>query len=254
MASLSAIILTHNEAHNIEDCIKSCLFADEILVIDDNSTDNTVTIAQAVSPKVRVVNHALNSDWAQQRNFAMTLASSEYILFIDADERITDCLKKSIIEALYKKTVAQYSFKRVNNFALGKPRHGVFRPDWVIRLFPKNSGKYDRPVHERFISGLPHKKLSGEILHFTYCNWDRYWEKINTYAKVSAENYSKSKKKCSFTRDIVLRPIWAFIKVYFINLGFLDGKLGWIFSIYHAVYTTNKYVRLYSLNKHNGKI
>ncbi len=254
MASLSAIILTHNEAHNIEDCIKSCLFADEILVIDDNSTDNTVALAKAVSPKVTVVSHALNSDWSQQRNFAMSVATGDYILFIDADERVTDTLRNSISKELSKESLAQVSFKRVNNFELGKPRHGVFRPDWVIRLFPKNTGSYERPVHEQFVSSLPVHKVDGEIIHYTYTNWDSYWRKINNYARISSENYHKTGRKCSFICDIVLRPFWAFIKIYFLNLGFLDGKLGWIFSIYHYAYTMDKYVRLYTLEKNKGKI
>lgn len=255
MATLSVLILTKNEASNIEDCINSCVFADEILVIDDFSNDDTKIIAEQTAKNVRVISHALQDDWAQQRNFAIAQAKGDFVLFIDADERISKELGKSIQSVISGASLdVAYKFKRINQFAQGALKHGVFRPDWVCRLFPRQAGHYIRPVHERLIVNLAIQKIKGDLFHYTYPTWDMYWRKFDKYTRISAENYYHEGKQINFVVDIVLRPFWAFFKIYILNLGFLDGKLGFIFSVNHALYTMTKYVRLISLSETNGKI
>lgn len=255
MATLSVLILTKNEASNIKDCINSCAFADEILVIDDCSNDDTKIIAEQTATNVRVISHALQDDWAQQRNFAIAQAKGDFVLFIDADERISKELGKSIQSVISGTSLdVAYEFKRVNQFAQGTLKHGVFRPDWVCRLFPRQAGHYVRPVHERLIINLTIQKIKGDLFHHTYPTWDIYWRKFDKYTQISAENYYHEGKRINFILDIVLRPFWAFFKIYILNLGCLDGKLGFIFSVNHALYTMTKYVRLKSLSETNGKI
>ena len=255
MLTLSTIILTHNEETNIKACIRSCLFSDEIIIVDDYSSDKTIDLAKSVSSKVKVIKHSLNDNWAAQRNFAMKQSQCDYILFIDADERISPDLQKDIVDILQNcHSDSCFQIKRITSLEAGEPRHGIFRPDYVTRLMPRSSGMFERSVHEVFISSKKNKKLRGHLIHHTYHDWDAYWRKFNQYTKLSAETYAKKRKKVNFIRDIVARPIWAFIKVYILNLGFLDGKLGWIFSINHMAYTLAKYSRLWSMQKFNNKI
>lgn len=256
MTTISAIILTHNEAENIVDCVEACQFADEILIVDDNSTDETISLAQQTSSKVKVLSRSLNKNWAEQRNFAISSASSDWILFVDADERVSSELAQNIARAVESNEAAAYSILRINYFSDGPLRHGVFRPDWVLRLFPKKSGKYERAVHERYVPALnlAKKKIKGELKHYTYRDWQSYWKKFELYTEVSAINYHKNGRQVSFLKDFIVHPTWAFVKAYFISRGFLDGRLGFIFSAYQSLYTLTKYVKLDSLNKHNGKI
>jgi glycosyltransferase involved in cell wall biosynthesis len=250
--TLSAIILTRNEAANIAECIRSVLFADEILVIDDSSTDDTVTIAKSEGAKV--LHHPMQGNWGEQRNFAISQASCDTIFFIDADERVTPELAKEIQSNLKTNLCSCLAVRRENHFASGPVTHGILRPDLVTRIFPKTKGSYEGRVHERLVCSLPTIILKSRLIHFPYRDWSHYWQKFDKYTEGSAQKYLEAGKSCSFWRDIILRPIWSFIKIYFFNLGFLDGKLGWIFSMNHYCYTMNKYVRLYSLQKFNGRI
>ena len=251
MATLTTIILTRNEEENIRECIASVSFADEILVVDDMSTDETPVIAEAVG--ARLIQRPMNGDFGGQRNFAITEAKGDWILFLDADERISPELATEI-QAVMKKEPAAYKLERHSVFHNNKATHGVLRPDTVLRLMPKDGAKVDGYVHEAFISSYPEKQLKGPLYHYTYDNWHQYFNKFNSYTSLSAEKYHDKGKKCSFVKDIMLRPIWAFIKMYIISGGFLDGKMGYILSVNHYFYTMTKYVKLYYLNKDKGKL
>lgn len=119
---------------------------------------------------------------------------------------------------------------------------------------PAEGSHVEGYVHPAIVTPYPNKKLNGFMYHYTYDNLDQYFGKFNNYTKLAAEKYKKQNKKCSFFKDIVLRPMWAFIKVYLLQGGFLDGKIGWILSVNHYFYTMNKYVKLYYLYKSNGKL
>lgn len=252
MIELSVIIVARNEQHNIADCIKSCQFATEVIVIDDYSTDDTVQIATELGAKV--IQRSLNGDWGGQQTFAINQATKEWIFLIDADERVSPELATQIIQSIEKNEKNAYWIQRQNKFHFNKATHGILRPDFVCRLMPKEGTYVEGYVHQQIITPYPHKKLTGYLYHYTYDNWEQYFNKFNKYTTLSAEKYKKNHKKCSFLKDIVLRPFWAFIKVYFIQGGFLDGKMGWILSVNHYFYTMNKYVKLYYLYKSNGKL
>ena len=252
VSKVSVLILARNEENNIKECIKSCDFADEVIVIDDNSTDKTKEIAESLG--ARVINRSMNGDWGGQQTFAIHQAKYEWIFFIDADERCTPELGKEIKDAIKKDEKYAYWIKRRNQFRYNKAIHGTLRPDYVCRLMPAKDSYVEGFVHPAIITPYPNKKLSGHMYHHTYDNWGQYFNKLNNYTTLAAEKYKKNNKKVSFFKDIVLRPLWAFFKVYILNLGFLDGKLGWIFSVNHYFYTMTKYVKLYYLYKDDGKL
>ena len=241
MIDLSVLILAKNEENNIADCIKSCSFAKEILVIDDNSTDNTKQIALDLGAVV--INRAMNGDWGGQQTFAIKKAKYDWIFFIDADERCTPELAKDITEAVNKNEKIAYWIQRKNKFRHNKAEHGILRPDYVCRLMPTKDSYVEGFVHPAIITPYPNKKLNGHMYHHTYETWEQHINKINKYTTLAAEKYKEQGKSINFFVDVVLRPLWAFFKVYIINLGFLDGKIGWVFAVAHYYYTTMCYTR-----------
>lgn len=253
MSTVSVLILTRNEEKHIRDCIESCLpVADEVIVIDDGSTDQTVAIAEELGSKV--VQHALNRDWAQQRMFAISQATCDWILFVDADERISSELAQEIRHVIDIGVKQSFTIQRENVFHHNRATHGVLRPDRVLRLMPRDGVTVTGAVHETIASIYPTEPSKGVMYHYTFDSWEQYFNKLNSYTTVAAENYRKSNKPVSFVKDILFRPFWAFLKMYLLQGGFLDGKMGWILSVNHYVYTMMKYVKLYHLYKSNGKL
>lgn len=252
MPKLSVLILAKNEERNIEDCINSVKFADEVLVIDDGSTDNTKKIAESLG--ARVVQRSMNGDWGGQQTFAIKEAQNPWVLFLDADERISEPLGEEIMAAVKKNEPVAYWIERKNKFHYYYATHGTLRPDFVDRLFPAKDSYVEGLVHPKIVTPYPNQKLKNVMYHYTYDNWDQYFGKFNQYTRLAAEKYKLEGKSCSFFRDVVLRPMWAFFKIYILNKGFLDGKIGFILSVNHFFYTMTKYVRLYYLYKSNGKL
>lgn len=252
MGKISVLILAKNEEQNIEDCIQTVLFADEIIVIDDFSTDKTKEIAERLG--ARVIQRSMNGDWGGQQTFAIEQASHKWVLFLDADERISAPLAEEIVAMVKKGEEKAYWIRRENKFHHNKATHGVLRPDYVNRLFPAKGSYVTGFVHPTIVTPYENQKLKQVMYHYTYDNWNQYFNKFNNYTNLAALKSQDQGKQCSFVKDILLRPLWAFIKVYFINKGFLDGKLGWILSVNHYFYTMTKYVKLYYLNKDNGKL
>ena len=252
MIPLSVIILSNNEAENIANCIKSAEFANEIIVLDSGSKDKTVEIAKSLGAKV--IQRSLDNDFSQQRNFGISESQNEWIFMLDCDERITEELADEIKERVKLNADITYTVSRENHFVQGKALHGVLRPDNVERLFKKSGSYYEGIIHERLYSPYPKAKLKSKLIHFPYKSWEAHLCKMNKYTTLLAQKYQEKGKKCHFLSDIIFKPLWAFFKVYIINLGFLDGKLGLIFSLTHYFYTLEKYIILDSLNKYKGKI
>lgn len=250
--AISVVIIARNEETNLEECLKSCTFAKEIILVDDNSTDKTVEIA--ISFGAKVFTRSLNSNWGAQQTFAIKQATCPWIFLIDADERCSEDLQKEILETVKLGKKRTYLIHRENRFRYYKATHGVLRPDWVQRLMPNEDVTVEGYVHPKIISNYPEQRLKSALLHYTYSDWDQYYRKLNQYCYLAANKYFKNGKRKSFLFSVVINPLWAFVKVYFINLGFLDGKMGFILSANHYSYTLQKYVRLYTLYKSNGKL
>lgn len=248
---ISVILLTHNEEKNIADCLASCDFAQEVILVDDQSTDRTVEIAKTFDG-VKVFHRALNGDFATQKNYGIAQAKCDWFFFIDADERVTEPLREFIQKAVTEGGKHCYWIQRENHFKNMTVRHGTMRPDWVPRLMPRDGVMVDGCVHEAVVSPFPKQKASGRLLHYSYTSWDQYYSKQMLYSRLAAKKLMERNRPCGFFSHVVFHPIWAFIKVYFFNLGFLDGKAGFVFAANHYAYTLSKYVRYYQMRHFDG--
>ncbi len=241
MKNLSAVILAKNEAKNIEAAIKSVAFAKEILLIDDYSNDKTVELAKKAGAKV--IKHHLNDDFAKQRNFALKQAKYAWILFIDADERISSELKETILALDENSHTAAYLFPRVDFFWGKRLRFGESGSCFVPRLVHKQRGRFIRRVHEQWQStkgGI--KKLTQPLYHYPHQSIKEFLQEINFYSSLNAKYCQQIGKKTNIA-DIVFTPFLKFIYTYFIKLGFLDGPSGFVYSFmmsFHSFLTRSK--------------
>lgn len=240
MVDLTVAVLTKNEEENIMDVIKNAAqLTKKILIVDSGSTDKTVEFAKAAG--AQVIYREWDNDFAAQRNFALKNIVTEWVLYLDADERLTENLIAEIKKVISENKKALYQFERRTS-AFGKDfKYGVLSPDYVKRMFPVKEGNWQGKVHESVISELPLIKLSGYIKHYTYKDFEQYISKMNVYSSIWAEN---SNKKVGFIKDIMLRPVFAFIKMYVIQLGFLEGWMGFVLAANYSLYTLNKYAKL----------
>ena len=243
MSLLTVAILTKNEEANIAAVIANAkMVADDILIIDSGSTDKTVELAKEVG--ARVVYRAWDNDFSAQRNFALDNTDAEWILYLDADERLSDEAIAAVKAVTSQSEKYMCRFIRKNS-AFGKDfKYGVLGPDSVVRLFPTDCVKWQDKVHERPVGDLPVKTLSGYIKHYTYRDWNQYISKMNQYSSIGAKNNYLKGKKCGVIKDIVLRPFFAFLKMYLLKLGILEGWLGFVLCVNYAGYTQNKYIKL----------
>ena len=246
MNRLAVLILTYNEQANIEQCILSAKFADEIIVVDSFSNDETVRIAEQMGAKV--FQNSFEQGFAAQRNFALACTDCEWIFYLDADERITPELAQSIKTAMLD--VRDYSFEVLRqNYVMGmKLKYGVFKPDWSHRLYPSGSVRWEGIVHERPITTIRKSRLNGLLLHYTYQNWDKYFITFNRYTKLMAEKNFAAGKTAGLA-DLTLRAPFSFFQAYILRQGFRDGKIGFIMAVLHGFYTFAKYLKMIFLQK-----
>ena len=246
--NLTVVILTKNEEKDIIDAINNAQkLTDKVLIVDSGSTDNTVALAEANG--AQIVYRAWDNDFAAQRNFALQHVNTEWILYLDADERMNDELIEDIVNQLCQNKQAQYRIIRRNS-AFGRDfKYGVLGPDSVVRLFPKNGVKWEGKVHERPVSEFAEETLKGYLKHYTYASFDEYMEKMNKYASIGAMDRKLRGKKCFVIKDLVLRPAFAFFKMYILKLGILEGWLGFVLCLNYGNYTLNKYTKLKMLGE-----
>lgn len=240
MARLAVLILTYNEEKNIEKCIASAAFADEVVVIDSGSSDATRELAKAMG--ARVVVNTMES-FGVQRNFAATQTEADWILYLDADERITPELAVEIRQAVESGTPCAYNLRRVSYIFGQRMLHGAHRPDESCRLYPRGSFTWEGIVHETVRLTVPVKQLHQELSHYTYDSWAVYFAKFDKYTSMMAKKMHEQGKRASLF-DIVFRPAFGFFRAYILRAGFLDGELGLVFSVIHAYYTFVKYIKL----------
>ncbi|MGL5206910.1 MAG: glycosyltransferase family 2 protein [Acidaminococcaceae bacterium] len=245
MEEISVLILARNEEKNMAECIKSCDFAGEIIVIDDFSTDETQKVSESLG--ARVFKRNMNGDWGGQQTFAIQQATKPWIFFIDADERVTSELSKEIIETVQSGDKFGYWIKRINHFKHKKVDHGPLSPDWVCRLMPTEGSYVTGFVHPKIVHKFSDRRLTKPMLHYTYETWTQYLNKMNQYSELAAKKRHDSGKSFNFLFDIIVRPSWAFFKMYILKQGFLDGKLGYMLCANYANYTMNKYAKLWQL-------
>lgn len=245
MNNITVVILTKNEEANIDDVIKNAkCVTDSVLIVDSGSTDKTVELAEANGAKV--VYRAWDNDFSAQRNFALQYVETEWVLYLDADERLNNELCDSVIKAISSGQNRQYSMMR-RIYAFGfEYKYGIFKPDEVLRMFPVKSVHWENKVHERPICSLKKERLSGFIEHYTYDSWQQWWDKAGKYTTIWAEDvYSRGKRTSLGAASS--HAFFGFVRAYFIQLGFLDGWSGMYSSLQHFIYTMMKYLKLYEL-------
>lgn len=244
MNKISVIIITKNESQNIGHCLESVKWADEIIVVDSGSNDETVSIAKQFTDKV------IFNDWkgfAEQKNFALSLAKNDWVLSIDADERITQNLENEILNSNLDHYDG-YKIKR-DNYFLGELIRGCgWGNDYQLRLFKKSKTKLtNRLVHEGFEVDGKIGQLNNSMLHFSYRNFKDAFMKINHYSTLEAIEKQNKKKVNSFT--IVLTPIIAFLQHFILRKGFIDGIYGLFVSIMHAITKLQVQLKIWELKK-----
>lgn len=247
MHPLSAVIITFNEEANIGRCIDSVRkVADEIIVLDSYSTDRTVEIAREYGA---IVHQEKFRGYIGQKNFAMQLASHNYILSLDADEELDDTLISSILEARKDFSNRAYIMHRCTNYCGHFIRHGLWYPDPKIRLFDRRVAKWGGlNPHDKIQvqPGFPVMKLRGDILHYSFKTPDDLVWQLNRLSSISAASLYAYGKRSNWFK-ILARPAWAFINGYFIRRGFLDGADGFTIAVNTAHQVFLKYTKLYRL-------
>ena len=252
MSGVSVIILAKNEEHQIAECIESINkynFADEILLIDDLSTDKTAEISEHLGAKI--IQHPMNGNWGAQWNFAISQAKFEWVFFIDADERMTEKLGKHVREIVDENDQRfAYYVARLNYLYGQKITHGGWFPDYALRFFPKEGAHVEGFIHQKTYHPRTEKKLpsSEYMIHYSYRDWDHYFKKFESYTTMAALKMQSNGKHANFI-DILFRPPWAAFRMYVLRLGFLDGKIGFFLATFHFFYTMVKYVKLMYLHK-----
>lgn len=244
MNKVSVTIIAFNEEENIEECLKSVLWANEIIVVDSGSTDNTVNISKKYTDKV------FFNKWegfAKQKAFALSKAECEWVLSLDADERITPALKEEILNSELSVADGYYIWRK--NYFLDKAiKYCGWGTDFQLRLFKKEKTKLtDRLVHEGFVVDGKTGRLKNQMIHLTHTDLKKTFAKINDYSTLEAEEKYKRKKINGFT--MVLYPAIAFVQHYLFRKGFLDGVHGLMVSINHAMTKLQVYMKIWELTR-----
>lgn len=227
---LSAIILTKNEEQNIINCIEAVLFCDEILVVDDNSEDRTVDLVNRLkNPKITIVSHPLENNFAQQRNFALSQVNNPWVLFVDADEIILNSLQYEILSHIHNSLDinAGYFVKRIDTMWKKKLLHGEAGNIKLLRLGKKDAGKWEGSVHEKWIISGKTEVLKHPLMHYPHQTLSEFLTEINTYTTIRAQELYKKGKKSSWWSIIVYTKAKFFVN-YIFKQGFRDGVPGFV--------------------------
>lgn len=248
MPTLSVAMIVKNEAQDLAACLDTVKgWVDEIVILDSGSTDETEQIAEQYGAKFYV-----NTDWqgfGKQRQLAQQYVTSDYVLWLDADERVTPELKQSILQVVKNdEQNAVYKIGRLSEVFGRQIRHSGWYPDYVVRLYRTTFAKYgDELVHEKvhFPKEANVKKLTGDLLHFTYKDIHHYLVKSASYAQAWSIQKAKAGKKASLF-DGVTHALGCFVKMYLLKAGFLDGKQGFLLAILSAHSTFVKYADLWN--------
>ena len=254
MPTLSVAMIVKNEAHHLAQCLDTVkAWVDEIVILDSGSTDATQQIAEQYGAKFYQ-----NTDWpgfGKQRQLAQQYVTSDYVLWLDADERVTPELRQSIQAAIAQDAPnTAYKIPRLSEIFGHKIRHSGWYPDYVIRLYRKDFAHYgDQLVHEKveLPANANIQKLQGDLLHYTYRNIHHYLVKSAGYAKAWADQREKAGKKATLWQGIS-NAVGCFVKMYVIRLGFLDGKAGLLLAILSAHSTFVKYADLWVRTQKSG--
>lgn len=247
MKRLSVILITRNEAHNIGGCLESVAFADEVVVVDSGSSDGTAALAQSLGAHV-----VSTTDWpgfGPQKNRALDAATGDWVLSIDADERVTPELKASILQAVKDARFDAYMLNRRSSFCGQFMDHSGWSPDWVVRLVRRGSARFSPSlVHEKLEPSGPVGRLQGRLLHDSMRDFESVIDKLDRYSTAGAQALMARGVKGSMGKSIT-HGVWAFLRTYILRLGFLDGRLGLALAISNAEGTYYRYLKLWLMQR-----
>lgn len=244
MPTIAAIIITKNEQQCIQECIESIIWVDEIIVLDSGSTDHTTDICKKYAPRLKLY----ETDWpgfGAQKNRALDLATTDWVLSIDADEKVTAELKDEILQALNNKDCIAYQIPRLTYF-YKHPIKYCFnnKQDAPVRLAKKDCCRFsDDLIHEKLMVNGKTKKLKNNLHHYSYRNLEETINKINNYSTLGAIQLYQTQRKTNPLLALA-HASWIFIKIYFLRLGFLDGWPGFIVALSNFEGTFYKYAKL----------
>lgn len=248
---LSVAIITLNAAQHLAACLDSVRFADEILVVDSGSTDGTPSLAEQLGARI------IHQKWlgfGQQKQFAVEMAKHDWVLCIDADERVSPDLRDAIDNCLQSPTTTAFRFPRRNRFLGRYLKHGEGYPDWSLRLFDRRRAHWSADaVHEKVISSDPVGTLKGDLLHDSADSLSAYLSKQNRYTSLAAELAIAAGKRPSALR-VAISPLVRFSKFYVLRGGFLDGLPGFVHIAIGCFNSMMKYAKMYEChNRDTGR-
>lgn len=251
---LTAIVLTKNEEKNIYDCLESVLWCDEIIIVDDFSEDRTLEVAKSINEeKIKIFQHKLEGDFSSQRNFGLDKAESEWVLFLDADERVSQDLRAEINDVIIDETSkpknSGYLIKRIDYMWGKELKHGETGDIKLLRLGRKKKGKWIGQVHEIWQIEGKLGEFNEALIHYPHQSIREFLSEINFYTDLRAKELYRNGKICK-TRDIIFYPLGKFIKNYFVKLGFLDGLEGLIFALMMSFHSFLVRSKLWTISRH----
>lgn len=240
--SLGVAIIALNAQERIAQCLDALSFADDIVVVDGGSTDNTVSIARTHGARVIVA-----SDWpgfGLQKNRAVAALETDWILSVDTDEVVTQELAASIRASIDAPRADVYALDRLSSFCGQWVRHSGWYPDWIPRLFKRGAARFsDDLVHERLVFDARVEKLTGRLLHYSYDDFETVLRKMDAYSSAGARARHARGKRGGFAQA-VMRGLWAFIRTYFLRGGILDGRTGFMIAVFNAETVYYRFLKL----------
>lgn len=246
---LSVVIITKNEEESLPDCLRGVSFADDIVVVDSGSTDRTVEIAKELNCRVFI------EEWkgyGPQKNSAISKCKHDWVLIIDADERIPSETKETILRVLENPSFDAYSFPRKNFFHGRWIKHCDWWPDETIRLVKKGSGTFKKITHERWVTQGRVGKLNTPIEHFSFKSYSDLLKVLNDRTTDMAKELFKEGERVNLITPF-LNGIAMFFKIYILKLGFLDGFDGFVIALTRAGGAFFKYAKLLELQRYTAK-
>lgn len=247
---LSVIVITKNAGDHIGSCLETVTWADEIVVVDSGSDDDTVDICRQYTDRVYV------HDWpgfGPQKNRALGYATGDWILSIDADERVTPQLRETILNNIRDNIFAAYRMPRQSYYCGRWIRHSGWWPDYVVRLFRRGQARFsDDAVHERVeVSHGEIGTLDEPLLHYSFETLEEVLDKVNRYSSAGAAMRLQRGQRANL-RTAVMHAVWAFLRTYFIRAGFLDGREGFMLAVSNAEGVYYRYLKLMYLRRNNA--
>jgi glycosyltransferase involved in cell wall biosynthesis len=245
MIPVSVVIITYNEENNVENALKSVADFEDIVVVDSFSEDRTVELCEKYTK--RIYRHEWQG-FARQKQIAVDYAEKQWVLILDADERVTPGLKSEIAGKISDESVSGFYLPRKNYF-LGKwMRHSGWWPDYTLRLFKKDRAYVqNRTVHEKVIVDGATGRLNEPLEHYTYKSLSEYIKKMEIYSSLSAEDLD-TKKHGLPVLSMLVNPVFVFNKMFFLRQGFRDGIHGFILAVLYSSYTFLKYAKVWEKN------